>query len=625
MPDYIQLLPDNIANQIAAGEVVQRPASVVKELLENSIDAGAKRIQLIVKDSGKSLIQVVDDGMGMSDTDARMCFERHATSKIRTSDDLFAIKTMGFRGEAMASIAAVGQVELKTRRETDELGVLIDIEGSEVKCQEPIATPIGTSICVKNLFFNVPARRNFLKSNSVEMRHIVDEFQRVALAHPEVQLSLYNNDLEMYHLTAGKLSKRIVGIFGKNYQNQLASCEEETSLLKVKGYIGKPEFAKKTRGEQFFFVNNRFIKSNYLHHAVMTAFEQLLPDAHYPFYTLFLEIDPKHIDINVHPTKTEIKFDDERTVYAIVRAAVRQALGTHNITPTLDFGQDVNFSSFSPTPKPSQGSASKADRDYGQWKTQRQDTSHWEKLYEGLQTEIKQQETSNQQMHIHPEAPGAPAEPMATPGTTVTFSSAANAEVPLTQAAPQPQTKLYFQIHGRYVATQVKSGLLLVAQREAHERIMYERFLGMLQGRSGASQQSLFPQTLELNPSDFALVMGMKDEINAIGFEFSVFGKSAIMINGVPADLKQANEKELFEGFIEQYKKNASELSVSTDEIVARAIAQRSALKEGTHLEVEEMSSLIDQLFACKNPNYAPNGRRTSFILELEKIAQFFN
>lgn len=616
MPDFIQLLPDNIANQIAAGEVVQRPASVVKELLENAIDAGAENIQLIVKDSGKSLIQVVDDGMGMSETDARMCFERHATSKIRTSDDLFAIKTMGFRGEAMASIAAVAQVELKTRRTGDELGIMIDIQGSEVKCQEPVSTPVGTSLCVKNLFFNVPARRNFLKSNAVEMRHIVDEFQRVALAYPDVQMSLYQNDLEMYHLTMGKLSKRIVGIFGKNYQNQLASCMEETSLLKVQGYVGKPEFAKKTRGEQFFFVNNRFIKSSYLHHAVMTAFESLLPENCYPFYTLFLEIDPKHIDINVHPTKTEIKFDDERTVYAIVRAAVKQALGTHNITPALDFGQDVNFASFNPQPQTPKERVAQTDRDYGQWKnTQKQDTSHWEKLYEGLQQDLRQEEVANTQMDIHPEE-----EP-----DTIKLTSAANTEVKVTDFAALPQTKLYFQIHRKYIATQVKSGLMLVAQQEAHERIMYERFLGMVQRRSGASQQTLFPQTLELNPADFSLVMGMKDEINAIGFEFSVFGKSAVMINGVPADLKTGNEKELFEGFIEQFKKNSSELSISTDENVARAIAQRSALKEGALLEAEEMSALIDQLFACKNPNYAPNGSKTTFILELEKIAQFFN
>lgn len=618
MPDFIQLLPDNIANQIAAGEVVQRPASVVKELLENAIDAGAELIQLIVKDSGKTLIQVVDDGMGMSETDARMCFERHATSKIRNSEDLFAIKTLGFRGEAMASIAAVAQVEMKTRRLEDELGVMIDIQGSEVKLQEPVSTPVGTSFCVKNLFFNVPARRNFLKSNAVEMRHIVDEFQRVALAYPDVQMSLYQTDLEMYHLTAGKLSKRIVGIFGKNYQNQLASCSEETSLLKVQGYVGKPEFAKKTRGEQFFFVNNRFIKSSYLHHAVMTAFESLLPDSCYPFYTLFLEIDPKHIDINVHPTKTEIKFDDERTVYAIVRAAVRQALGTHNITPALDFGQDVNFASFNPQPQPEEPSRAQADRDYGQWKTttQKQDTSHWEKLYEGLQRDIKQEEVVNAQMDLHPEA----VQP-----ETIKLSSAANTEASLTGFARQSHVKLYFQIHRKYIATQVKSGLMLVAQQEAHERIMYERFLSMVQRRTGASQQTLFPQTLELNPADFSLVMGMKDEINAIGFEFSIFGRSAVMINGVPADLKTGNEKDLFEGFVEQFKKNASELSISTDENVARAIAQRSALKEGAMLEPQEMSALIDQLFACKNPNYAPNGNKTIYILELEKISQFFN
>lgn len=616
MPDFIQLLPDNIANQIAAGEVVQRPASVVKELLENAIDAGANSIQLIVKDSGKTLIQVVDDGMGMSETDARMCFERHATSKIRTSEDLFAIKTMGFRGEAMASIAAVAQVELKTRRASEELGVRIDIQGSEVKSQEPVSTPVGTSLCVKNLFFNVPARRNFLKSNAVEMRHIVDEFQRVALAYPDIEMSLYQNDLEMYHLTSGKLSKRIVGIFGKNYQSQLASCMEETSLLKVQGYIGKPEFAKKTRGEQFFFVNNRYIKSSYLHHAVMTAFESLLQDGAYPFYTLFLEIDPKHIDINVHPTKTEIKFDDERTIYAIVRAAVKQALGTHNITPAIDFGQDVNFASFDPRPKSSVERNQQSDRDYGQWKTtQKQDTSHWEKLYEGLQRDIRQEEVSNAQMDIHPEE-----EP-----DTIKLSSSANATARTTDFESQPQTKLYFQIHRKYIATQVKSGLMLIAQQEAHERIMYERFLTMVQRRSGASQQTLFPQTLELNPADFSLVMGMKEEINAIGFEFSVFGKSAVMINGVPADLKPGNEKELFEGFVEQFKKNASQLSISTDENVARAIAQRSALKEGVLLEPAEMSALIDQLFACKNPNYAPNGNRTTYILELEKIARFFN
>ena len=612
MSDIIQLLPDNIANQIAAGEVVQRPASVVKELLENAIDAGATDIKLIVKDSGKSLIQVVDNGKGMSFTDARMAFERHATSKIRKAEDLFAIKTMGFRGEAMASIAAVSQVEMKTRRNEDELGIMLQVEASELKKQEPIATPEGTSTCVKNLFYNIPARRNFLKSNSVEMRHIVDEFQRVALANSEIAMTLFQNDMEVYKLSAGKLSKRIVGLFGKKYQDQMAACEEETDLLRVYGYVGKPEFARKTRGEQFFFVNDRFIKSNYLNHAVMTAFEGLLQDSTYPFYTLFIEIDPKHIDINVHPTKTEIKFDDERAVYAIIKAAIRQAIGMHNIAPAIDFSQDVNFASFRPDTKPSTAITSKQDRDYAQFKTfeKKADTSQWEKLYEGLKQDIYKEEQDNVQMDIHPEAQ-----------QTITLGSSINA-----QMEPKPESsKSYFQIHGKYVATQVKSGLMMIDQQAAHERILFEKFLQQLSQRSGASQQSLFPQTLELNPADFSLIQDIRSELSAIGFDFSDFGNNAIVINGVPADLKTGNEKEIFEGFLEQFKHNQAELNISNDENIARAIAKRSALKSGSMLTQEEMSSLIDQLFACKNPNYAPDGRKTTFILELEKIDRFFN
>jgi DNA mismatch repair protein MutL len=614
MSEIIKLLPDNIANQIAAGEVVQRPASVVKELLENAIDAKATDIKLIIKESGKALIQVVDNGVGMSHIDARMCFERHATSKIRSTEDLFAIKTMGFRGEAMASIAAVGQVELKTRRQEDELGTLIQIEASEIKKQEPVSTPVGTSTCVKNLFFNVPARRNFLKSNAVEMRHIVDEFQRVALANPEVAMSLYQNDMEVYKLPAGKLSKRVVGIFGKKYQDQMAACEETTDLLRVHGYVGKPEFARKTRGEQFFFVNNRFIKSNYLNHAVMTAFEQLLPEGSFPFYTLFIEIDPRHIDINVHPTKTEIKFDDERTVYAVVRAAVKQALGTHNIAPAIDFSHDVNFASFRPQNSPPEQSGKAAERDYAQFKTfeRKTNASHWEKLYEGLKTEISQQEESNRQMEIHPEAQ-----------STITLGSAANSISERTPVA-KPE-KSYFQIHKKYIATQVKSGLMLIAQQPAHERILYEKFLDHISRRNGASQQALFPQTLKLNAADFALVHDIQAELNAIGFEFADFGDHSIVINGVPADLKSVNEKALFEGFIEQFKLNQSELSISNDENIARAIAKRSSIKVGSTLSAEEMSSIIDQLFACKSPNYSPDGRKTTFILELDKIDQFFN
>jgi DNA mismatch repair protein MutL len=404
MLDIIQLLPDSIANQIAAGEVVQRPSSVVKELLENSIDAEATQVQLIVREAGKTLIQVIDNGKGMSETDARMCFERHATSKIRTSDDLFKIRTMGFRGEAMASIAAVSQVELKTRRNTDELGTMVRIEASELKAQEAISTPEGTNLLVKNLFYNVPARRNFLKSNPVEMRHIIDEFQRVALSNPDIAFSLYHNDAEIYNLPSGKLSRRIVDLFGKSYREQLAPCEEETSFVTVRGFVGKPQFAKKTRGEQFFFANNRFIKNSYLNHAVMSAFEGLMPEGSHPFYVLFIEIDPVHIDINVHPTKTEIKFDDERTVYAIVQAAVRKSMSQHNLAPSLDFDTNINYSnqffSFNNAPTPTSTAVpskmNQADFDSERpfakpemSPREKSNLSNWNKLYEGLDNTVE--------------------------------------------------------------------------------------------------------------------------------------------------------------------------------------------------------------------------------------------
>ncbi|MGB5979348.1 MAG: DNA mismatch repair endonuclease MutL, partial [Cyclobacteriaceae bacterium] len=397
MSDIIRLLPDALANQIAAGEVVQRPASVLKELLENAIDAGSKYIQVVLRDAGKSLIQVTDDGTGMSETDARLSFERHATSKIRETEDLFRIRTMGFRGEALASIAAVAQVEMKTRRREDELGTFLAVEGSEVKKQEPAQTNQGTTICVKNLFYNVPARRNFLKSNPVEMRHLNDEFQRVALANPEVSLSLTHNDLEIYQLTPGKLSQRIVGLFGKGHREQLVAVDEDTNHMVVHGYIGKPEFSRRTRGEQFFFVNNRYIRNNYLNHAVVNAFEGLMREDHYPFYVLFIEIDPSHIDINVHPTKTEIKFDDERTVYGIIRSAVKQGLGTHNIAPSLDFDQDVNFSAFgSGGPEHSGGFDSGQNPSFRsapkevsmpRYPDKRGFDREWQKLYEGLESD----------------------------------------------------------------------------------------------------------------------------------------------------------------------------------------------------------------------------------------------
>jgi len=604
MPDKIQLLPDSIANQIAAGEVVQRPASVIKELVENAIDAGATEITVLVKEAGKALIQVIDNGYGMSETDARMSFERHATSKIRKTEDLFTILTMGFRGEALASIAAVAQVEMSSKQENTELGTNLKVEASEVKSQEPASCGKGTSVAVKNLFYNIPARRNFLKSNAVEMRHITDEFIRIALANSQVSFKLYQNDLETFNLPPGKLSQRIIGLFGSGYKEQMVKCEEETDHILVKGYLGKPEAAKKTRGEQFFFVNNRFIKSGYLHHAVLNAFEGLLaPDTH-PFYVLFIEIDPKHVDVNVHPTKTEIKFDDERTVYGVIRATVRQALATHNVMPSIDFASDVNFGQFKTAEVPVTGT----DTAYTQFRNIPKDRNldNWETLY-GDQI---------RQSRLNYDVDGG-----ASQESIIHKESAIN--TPQEEIAGLDENT--FQVQGKYIISPVKSGLLLVAQETAHERILYERFVGQLANRSGNAQQCMFPQNIELNPGDFSLVMELQDEISALGFIFEEFGGHGIVINAMPAGLTTSNEKELFEGLIEQFKRNKTELSVSVPDNLARAMAKRSALKEGQPLNKQECKSIIDSLFACENPNYAPDGSKTFFILDLKRIETLFS
>ncbi|MBB6326085.1 DNA mismatch repair protein MutL [Algoriphagus iocasae] len=612
MSDIIQLLPDAIANQIAAGEVVQRPASALKELLENSVDSGATQIQVIVKEAGKQLIQVIDNGKGMSQTDARMSFERHATSKIKTSNDLFSIKTFGFRGEALASIAAVAQVELKTKQADSDLGTLIQIEGSDIKKQEPIAVQNGTSVAMKNLFYNVPARRNFLKSNPVEMRHIVDEFQRVALSYPEIAFTLYQQDLEVFNLPPGKLSQRIVGLFGKNYQGQLVPCEELTPHINVKGYIGKPENAKKTRGEQFFFVNNRFIKSSYLNHAVSNAFEGLIQSDQHPFYVLFLEIDPSHIDINVHPTKTEIKFDDERTVYAVIRSAVKQALGAHHVVPSLDFSFDVNFTD-NWTKDPSKKDQVDREYSYKSYNTpefKKSSTSGWEKLFEGQNSSVK---TVDQSTEEEPEV--------------LTFPSRASQEENREFTAPRPEeesTGTTFQVELNYIVAQMSTGMLILDQQIAHERILYERYIKQLNSAQGPSQQCLFPPTVQLSASDFALVMDILPELHSLGFMVSEFGKDTIIIQGVPADIQSKSEKDLFEGLLEQYKNFKNELSLENRENLARSLARKSALKRGQKLTSQEMETLVGQLFACQNPNYGLSGNKTFIKLDLSSIHSFF-
>ncbi|RAU82238.1 DNA mismatch repair endonuclease MutL [Pontibacter arcticus] len=609
MPDIIHLLPDFLANQIAAGEVVQRPASVVKELLENAIDANATAVQLIVKEAGKQLVQVVDNGAGMSETDARMCFERHATSKISTTEDLFRIRTMGFRGEAMASIAAVAQVEMKTRLHTSDTGVRLMIEGSAVTLHEPAAVPAGTSIAVKNLFFNVPARRNFLKTNAVEMRHILDEFQRVALSYPEIAFSLHHNDTEVFNLPATKLSQRIIGIFGSNYKEQMAYCEEDTNFLNVRGYIGKPEFARKTRGEQFFFVNNRFVKSGYLHHAVTTAFEGLLPKDSHPFYVLFIDIEPEKIDINVHPTKTEIKFEDEKTVYAIVHAAVRKALGAHNIAPSLDFDGDVNFAPLQPI-RIQGGSINEFDTESHHNSfpgltmpatAKRATSKGWDQLYEPVH---KPQHHEEESYTSASSGMGLLDDTFATETTTATNKAV--------------------QIHQKYLLVQVKSGMMIIDQQAAQERILYEKYKALLQKKAVISQALLFPQTIDLSPSDAVLIKELAGEFKEMGFQFEDFGGNTIILNGIPADVQAANEKELLEELIEQYKNNSVTLKLDTRENLVRAMAKRLAYKLQPRMTDFEMNSLVDKLFACQVPNYTPGGQKTLVIMELSQLHDLF-
>ncbi len=613
MSDIIQLLPDSVANQIAAGEVVQRPASAVKELLENAIDAGADKIQLIVKDAGKALIQVIDNGCGMTVTDARMCFERHATSKVRKAEDLFTIRTMGFRGEAMASIAAIAQVELKTKRHEDEVGTLIEIEGSNFVKQEPIGAANGTSICVKNLFYNIPARRSFLKSNPAEMRHIIDEFQRVALAKPHIAFSLHHDGLEVYRLPAAALKQRVVHLFGNNYNERLIPVAEETTIINLKGFIGKPEFAKKTRGEQFFFVNDRFIKDAYLNHAVNKAYQDLLPDDNFPLYVLFIDIDPAKIDVNVHPTKTEIKYLDEKSIYAIIHSAVKRSLGRFNISPTIDFNQETAFSAmishlapedivppkiaFNPDFNPfSETKTVARDNYYTRAQNQNmQPSKNWGSLYEITNHQLPEQ-------------------------ATIELGNQNDDQF-------EPVQKQFMQIHNRYIVSQIKSGIMMIDQQAAHERILYERFLLHLEDRKGASQQSLFPQTVTLSPNDYELARGLLEDIKSLGFEVREFGKNTLVIEGIPVDLGSTNinEVQLFEHLIEGFKNSQQDLKLDKRDSLARSMARNSAIKAGTSLGQQEMNTLIEELFACKMPNFSISGKPVIETISLSEIGQRFD
>ena len=614
MSDIIQLLPDHVANQIAAGEVVQRPASVVKELMENAIDANATEIKLIIKDAGKTLVQVIDNGKGMSVTDARLSFERHATSKIRAAEDLF----QGFRGEALASIAAIAHVELKTKQDEDDLGTAIVIEGSEVKSQEVVVTPTGTSVAVKHLFFNIPARRNFLKSDTVELRHISDEFHRVALAHPNIAFSFYHNGSDLFNVPQENYRQRVVHIFGTKTNEKLVPVEEETEVLKISGFVGKPNFSKKTKSEQFFFVNQRFIKSPYLNHAIKSAFEGLLKDGYHPSYFLNLTVDPKSIDINIHPTKTEIKFDDEHTLYAILRSAVKHSLGQFNIAPVLDFEHQSSLNTpYEYKDKNASIPAIEVDRSFNPFsedvdrkeKTTRQNTgfksaptASWESMYVGLESKGNNSQSDFSQ---------------------VTFESESKDESIFNDSAIETR-KTTFQLQHKYIVSTLKSGMLIIDQNRAHQRILYESFLKHITVKEATSQQLLFPLQLHFTPNETKIIDDLKSDLEHTGFAFSELNDKEIMITGVPVGVPESEVSIILEQLISDVENDVPDTNFSAADLLAKSMAKSLAIKNGQSLNSTEQEHMVNSLFACKEPNVSPTNRPTFITMAVDDIEKKF-
>ena len=616
MSSIIQLLPDHVANQIAAGEVVQRPASVVKELLENAVDAKATDIKLILKDAGKSLIQVIDNGVGMSVTDSRLCFERHATSKIRQAEDLFSLHTKGFRGEALASIAAIAHVEMKTKQDQEELGIHIVVEGSKFVSQEPAVLPKGTSFAVKNLFFNIPARRNFLKSETVEQRHIVDEFQRVAMAHPTIHFTMYHNGSEMFNLPISNYRQRIVNIFSGKTNEKLVPVSEETEIVSLQGFVGKPEFAKKNRGEQFFFVNNRFIKSGYLHHAVMAAYEGLLKDGAQPSYFLYLDVPPHTIDINIHPTKTEIKFDDEHSLYAILRSSIKHSLGQFNVAPVLDFERDPNLdtpyeyhgknaefptiqvdSNFNPfsNEKPSKSFASSSN-----YRKSEIAQPSWESLYVGL----KQNTQEIAEMTFENEE-------------AVTSSLFEENDI-------EQEIKRTYQIHKKYIVSPIKSGMVIINQKRAHERVLYEEFLTNMTVQQASSQRLLFPLELFFSPNEIELVRELQLSLENLGFIFDAFAESSIVISGLPITITESKASIVLDDLLTDLQNGIVTDSFSQNDTIAKSMAKSLAVRTGTYLTEKEQENLVHNLFACKEPNVSPFQKPTFITMSVEDLDKKF-
>jgi len=615
MADIIQLLPDHVANQIAAGEVVQRPASVVKELLENGIDAGADTIKLIIKDAGKTLVQVIDNGKGMSQTDARLSFERHATSKIRCAEDLFQLHTKGFRGEALASIAAIAHVELKTKQEQDDIGTCLVIEGSNVVSQDVVVTPTGTSVSVKNLFFNIPARRNFLKSDTVELRHVIDEFHRVALAHSSISFALYNNGSEAFNLPISNYRQRIVNIFGNKTNEKLVPVEEDTEVLKISGFVGKPEFAKKTRGEQYFFVNDRFIKSAYLNHAIASAFEGLLKNGTHASYFLNLTVNPQTIDINIHPTKTEIKFDDEHTLYALLRSAIKHSLGQFNIAPVLDFERDPNLDTpYNHKNKDTHIPKVEVDKSFNPFQEEtaskaravaykKEPTTSWESLYVGLESKGND---SKQDF------------------TEVQFESEEQTASMFDDDNQVEQTNTTYQIHNKYIVSAIKSGMLVIDQHRAHQRVLYEDFLKNLTIKEAASQQLLFPLQLHFSPQDIAIINQLKDDLEHTGFVFSSVKNESIDITGVPIGVPESEVSIILEQLISDVENEVPDSHFSASDLLAKSMAKSLAIKTGQSLQKDEQEHLVNKLFACKEPNVSPTNRTTFITMSVDELDKKF-
>lgn len=601
MSDHsIHLLPPHVTNQIAAGEVIQRPANVLKELMENAVDAGANQIQVLIKDGGKTLIQVIDNGSGMNELDAELCFERHATSKLSKVEDLFNIGTKGFRGEAMASIASIAHVELKTKKANAELGTSISLEGGKIINKESCQAETGTNVSVKNLFFNVPARRKFLKSDAVETKHLLDEFTRVALIHHDVQFSLYQDNTETYQLPPSNFKQRIIALFGKSFRERLVPIEEETDIIKISGFIVKPDHAKKTRGEQFFFANNRFIKHGYFHHAVSNCFEDLISAGAHPSYFIKLEVNPQEIDLNIHPTKIEVKFSEERFIYAILTAAIKKALNQYNLAPTLDFNQENSFDS---TPinwdKPIQTPEIKVDKSFNPFKSnenqswskgeqfqRKRNNEDWEKLYKQDQSD----ESSNLlNDYMVPEDSTQ----------TMIFEESELSE----------SEKFYQQLQSKYILTEDKSGLIIINQKRAHERILFEHFIHAFQEKHNSSQQLLFPESIEFSPKEAVILEELLPDLQKLGFDINLFGKNTYVINGVPSDLKDNDSKELIENVVSNYQEETGKTGWDLRTKLAKALAQKLAIRSGQKLVYEEMKTLCEQLFLCENPLSSPSGK----------------